>query len=300
MIIRADDPRHERTILIILFDFFCNVTNVITSTMRQFHIHIELVILFFGTGVVRCFRVNERRFPSPSSPYRRSERYWSKQAFVEDKRRAPVLGDPIQWREGVLVELSSPRLWLESQPDGVYTVMRSDLFISQDERPWRLWGVDFHMERLRESYSKLYGSNDSDLATAIHESTSITGCLLAETFCAVREIVDLSEPGSTCVVMLTLLWYPMDDSSVGVRGHVFTSGETIEPRARNIIPIRAALALETNEASIPNRKDNFPDCKQSSWCNTRRPLEERYKTDVVGEVLLTDNTGDVPMILEVR
>mmetsp|Transcript_16007 Transcript_16007/g.30455 ORF Transcript_16007/g.30455 Transcript_16007/m.30455 type:complete len:874 (+) Transcript_16007:889-3510(+) len=272
----------------------------VVSTMKVFHIHIMLIGLLYFTGVVRGFSATHRRFPSMSLPYRTSQRYWSKQAFIEEKGKALVFEDSSVLKGGVLTDVSSPRLWLESQPDGVYTVMRSDLFISErqspHERPWRLWGVDFHMNRLSKPFSKLYGSNNSALAAAIHKSTSIIGCLLAETFAEERKNMVSCEPGSTCVVTITLLWYPVDDSTVGVKGHVFTSGEMIKPRDySSVTPIRAALALE---GSMPNRKDNFPDCKQSSWCTTRRPLEEKYMADGASEVLLTDTKGDVPTILE--
>lgn len=260
--------------------------------MRPIHVVLVLAGLHCGRGFVN-------RRPPRCLLYQRSERYWSKQAVIDTEKQAPELLDSTTHDEGALVDLSSPRLWLENQPNGVYTVMRSDLFVSFGERPWRLWGMPFHMERLKKSYAKLYGSNDSAMQHAYDESSAIVGSLLAETFAELRSF---DRPEDTCVVMLTLLWYPADDSSVEVKGHVFTTGKMANPRETKMTPIKTALALPgpNQENPIPNRKDNFPDCKQSEWCTVRRHIEEIYLTDDVGEVLLTDNQGDVTTILEVR
>eukprot|EP00977_Amphora_coffeiformis_P019131 scaffold6915_cov170-Amphora_coffeaeformis.AAC.8 len=100
-------------------------------------------------GLVRGFRATDGRFLRASLPHRMLQRYWSKQAFIKDKRKAPAFEDSAVLNGGVSTDVSSPRSWSESQPDGVYTEMRSDLFISEcqgpHERPWQLWGINFCM-----------------------------------------------------------------------------------------------------------------------------------------------------------
>ena len=227
--------------------------------------------------------------------------FWSKQAVVDVDSKSPELVDSttLNGKEAD-VDLSSPRLWLEGHPDGIYTCMRSDLFVSVGEIPWRLWGVNFHLERLKKNYRKLYSPEESAVEKAVESSVTIAGSLLADTFGELRNVINLSDPGATCVVMLTILWYPREDGTIGVRGHVYTTEKAVNPRVSNLTPIKVGLALESkNVNSLPSRKSNHPECKQSSWCTQRRPLEEMFKTDGVEEVLLTDQEGDAITLLEV-
>jgi hypothetical protein len=72
---------------------------------------------------------------------------------------------------------SSPRSWLESSPLGAYTVIRcdyhrpSDYSIQADRFEsssspsrgyWTVWGLDFHLQRLRESFVALTSTTNTD------------------------------------------------------------------------------------------------------------------------------------------
>ena len=39
--------------------------------------------------------------------------------------------------------------------------------------------------------------------------------------------------------------------------------------------------------SLPNRNQNYPQAKLSSWCRRRRQLEEIFKKEDAGEIILT-------------
>ena len=104
--------------------------------------------------------------------------------------------------------------------------------------------------------------------------------------------------------MLTLLWYPAEESDgrIKVKGHVYTSQEAVTPRDSLSNPLTVTLALSANDIDnqLPNRKEHQPECKQSSWCTRRKPLEEAFKTDGVDEVFLMDQGDQNPAyILEV-
>jgi branched-subunit amino acid aminotransferase/4-amino-4-deoxychorismate lyase len=68
---------------------------------------------------------------------------------------------------------SSPRSWLESQPmNGVYTVIRCDFYnkaeaamASRPRGQWKVWGLDFHVQRLRDSW-KLWNGDCCSVAAA--------------------------------------------------------------------------------------------------------------------------------------
>lgn len=53
-------------------------------------------------------------------------------------------------------DAASPRLWLESQKvAGAYTVLRCDYNGYNTGGLWKIWGRDFHLQRLRESFSAI-------------------------------------------------------------------------------------------------------------------------------------------------
>jgi hypothetical protein len=224
--------------------------------------------------------------------------YWSQQAAVEANQSVQLSGSTIQQHDCV-VELSSPRLWLESLPHGVYTVLRCDLFVSDSESRSYLWGIDFHLDRLRQSFSKLYDSKEAHVDEATAESRMVLEALRVTALKEVSSKSDRLGPGDTCVLMLTLLWYPRDISGIFVKGHAYTSGKTEYTRLYNPSPINICLALEGGiTGKLPNRRECHPDCKKSSWCSERRPLEENFKAAGIEEVLLTDQQGEVITVLE--
>jgi hypothetical protein len=155
--------------------------------------------------------------------------------------------------------LASPRAWLESLPDGAYTVIRCDLTLAHDggaaiisddgvsaatslsssSRPPKtchVWGLDFHLQRLQQSYEGggfLFRSSSTttkeeeeknsheNVETATASTIRILNTLLQQ---AVLELphfvfrdknegphVKLNDGASTpysVVVMVTILWHP--------------------------------------------------------------------------------------------
>ena len=223
--------------------------------------------------------------------------------------------------------LVSPREWLEYQEQeaaaagnsgggGAYTVLRCDLLADQT---WRIWEKEFHWQRLCDSYNDLLtnnnehdedNNNNNAAAAAIVKTENILSKLLdaAQTSLSITTSDDttvvVGDDDTCCICMITLLWQNEQEKCV-VRGHTFSTGVYLNPIEYDPQPITASLATTTTATTtllsssssskpIPNRYDNKPRSKLSSWCRTRRPLEERFKNDEssVGEVLLMMRNDD--------
>mmetsp|Transcript_6851 Transcript_6851/g.14559 ORF Transcript_6851/g.14559 Transcript_6851/m.14559 type:complete len:523 (-) Transcript_6851:183-1751(-) len=257
---------------------------------------------------------------------------------------------------GIEYDLTSPREWLEfceahqhrqedsQQQDrnqtnleeqepcgGAYTVLRCDFLL--DQKTWRIWGKDFHWNRLRESYRSLLQqqaltvgrdeSNEKWEQSALDSSIEVMDLLLteAETSILSKNKDKTNSPSEksgnlVVIVMLTLLWDPEPNDRVGirVRGHVFSAMKASQLLEHdnendNIVmdnpnaPVQAVIgylppAVEERVAnyydkshreimSLPNRIQHIPQAKLSSWCRRRRPLEEMFKSNNAGDVILT-------------
>ena len=206
----------------------------------------------------------------------------------------------------------SPREWLEFQEEaaagksgggGAYTVLRC-----LADQTWRIWEKEFHWQRLCDSYHDLTNNNehDEDNAAAIVKTENILSKLLdaAQTSLTSGDTTVVVDEDTCCICMITLLWQNEQEKCV-VRGHTFSTGVYLNPIEYDPQPITASLATTTTATTtllsssssskpIPNRYDNKPRSKLSSWCRTRRPLEERFKNDEssVGEVLLMMRNDD--------
>jgi hypothetical protein len=118
------------------------------------------------------------------------------------------------------------------------------------------------------------------------------------------ESLETASRNDVVTLMLTVLWVPKDCGGIKVRGHVFHSGQIVVPQAYNPEPITASIAhipgIEeaTDFEPLPNRHNNFPEAKLSSWCRRRTLLEKAFKPVGVGEVLLTRDLGGDVEILE--
>jgi len=103
------------------------------------------------------------------------------------------------------------------------------------------------------------------------------------------------------VLMLAILWTKETStngpaSTIRVRAH--GSMATVPSPRTGTLPVamQACIALppaidddspsKRDWTQLPNRYEHFPDAKDSSWCAERRPLEEMYKADGIGEVIL--------------
>mmetsp|Transcript_13960 Transcript_13960/g.15959 ORF Transcript_13960/g.15959 Transcript_13960/m.15959 type:complete len:481 (+) Transcript_13960:114-1556(+) len=232
-------------------------------------------------------------------------------------------------------DLASPREWLEycekenGMNSGAYTVIRCDLHL--DKKCWRIWGKEFHLKRLRESFRCLLlhqrvltqqhqGISDGKLdeklpvRSALDSTTKIMNLLLDEaekTIDRNKIILEEKEKGAEIVViMLTLLWESnhIHSSKIRARGHAFSTlkvshvhdvGTTNNTNPNQ--PIQAVIGFlssttsnhiisqnyNSSVVSLPNRYQNFPQAKLSCWCRRRRLLEEIFKKDDVGDVILT-------------
>jgi hypothetical protein len=150
---------------------------------------------------------------------------------------------------------SRPNLEEEQRTDGAYTVLRCDFLL--DERSWRIWGKDYHLNRLRESYRPLLQYQvgldretqeiDKDEPNwkyenlALDSSLEVMNLLLEEAKTTIlRKSDNMNENHSAenggksiIIVMLTLLWDPdhndfqiSDDNgetAIRVRGHAFST-----------------------------------------------------------------------------
>ena len=166
---------------------------------------------------------------------------------------------------GIEYDLTSPREWLEfcearrhhqeklQQQDrkqtnledqepggGAYTVLRCDFLL--DQKTWRIWGKDFHWNRLRKSCQSLLQqrkltvsrdkSNEKWEQSALDSSIEVMDLLLTEAETSIlsnnndkKNNPNEKSENSVVVVMLTLLWDPEPNVRVGirVRGHVFSA-----------------------------------------------------------------------------
>lgn len=198
----------------------------------------------------------------------------------------------------------SPRLWLESHEaenpnNGAYTVLRCDLSMNACQ----VWGRDFHLERLCQSYSSLVGGTtpvDQDvLDRAMGRSDQLIQTLLAETLEILRNAPLRGD--EVYIMMLTLLWEQPSDGKnhIVVKGHLFSSQIPSIPLQYNPAPMSASIALPSNTGThLPNRYKNLPSAKLSAWCRMRRPLEGVFKVDGMDEVLLTRPHGNDVQLLE--
>jgi Amino-transferase class IV len=181
--------------------------------------------------------------------------------------------------------LISPREWLEYHEAkgrccGAYTVIRCDL--SASSRSWRIWENHFHWKRLRDSYDYLTDQCEIDWENAIEQTENLLSTLLIS--CQISLLNDYMavDKNSYCTCMVTVLWQKEQEVCV-TRVHAFSTGIFSNPFDYSPMPIKVALAL----GSTPNRYDNKPRAKLSSWCRVRRPLEDQFKDEHVVEVFLT-------------
>ena len=181
-------------------------------------------------------------------------------------------------------KIESPRLWLESLPDGAYTVLRCDY------PSMKLWGLEFHLERLQESYRCLVGDVEG-VADAVEYTEQVLDDLMQE---ATKELPYLLSPrNANAILMLTTLWYPTDMGAISVRGHMYSDAT---PTDLWIAPRSASVVLALSNDALPNRYENDPEAKQSSWCTNRRVLEEMWPD--ADDIVLVETSGGIVHLLE--
>lgn len=203
-----------------------------------------------------------------------------------------------------IFDLQSPRRWLEyceveDGRDGAYTVLRCDFHPSSGL--WNIWGLPFHMDRLLSSFRSIQEqpTSEKEPLGATNATNAIMDTLLEDAGNSSFAVGD-----GVITLMLTILWVP-SDQGIKVRGHAFHSGQLSIPNEYNPEPLTASISRMQNydgennaHPPLPNRYMNSPQAKLSSWCRRRSPLEEEFKTQGVGEVLLTRELGNDLELLE--
>lgn len=209
--------------------------------------------------------------------------------------------------------ITSPRQWLESQPiDGAYTVIRCDYLAretgSSVAEKWKIWGLDYHLERLGQSFLCLPSSTSSKETTTSDpsqphslgpseiEQVKIRSASLIHRLLDAA-LLQFDWQGRARVAIVTILWLPRSSqttTAVSVQGHVCLAAAPSTDRsdsrsssnkdddkdstpflAYDPIPITVAVVAPNNNTHLPNRQP-YPLAKLSSWCRERRSLEMIY------------------------
>lgn len=232
------------------------------------------------------------------------------------------------------VNLGHAREWMEyvafvqNDTFGAYTVIRCETVAVGNTTTtmptgWKVWGLPFHYQRLKQSYSTLVSGNvtKEQLLAACNRTDLIMERLLFEANTAMTTTTAFTATTTTTncsriILMLTILWTPRRRNSMQLLGSS-SSTPTIDVygHARHVIipnnpsspppPMVAMLAIEpstcgtttrTNPCErLPCRYDRIPYAKLSSWCYNRKILEKKFKRIlhdggkrvVIGEVFLT-------------
>ena len=235
------------------------------------------------------------------------------------------LSSPREWLE----------YWeMYNQCHGAYTVIRCDYDF--DTNQWMIWGKAFHFERLQNSFNQMMTRKDIKNLKQIDDSKSmIADSAILSSECALEDLLQSAmeeilskqqdqqlnmndedvQDKNIITFMLTILWTPEgvgseDEYGIQVLAHLFSSLVVCRKLDYNPYPIVASIALippsssfgnnlkESVQDTLPNRYDNMPTAKLSSWCRCRRPLEKRFKTNDIDEVLLIRRNDDGIELLE--
>ena len=226
---------------------------------------------------------------------------------------------------------------------GVYTVIRCDYNIlnnndsvSNATWTWRIWGKEFHFNRLQESYAALLPTKTKTTTTnkinaTIDMTNNIMNGLLTEAEAVIRKRFYNEKNIDTMmyvVVMLTVLWIPpspskSDENNINVKGHVFSTMKPVYQQTikndktynRNPnLPVNVMVGYlpsskanddtettndnhqlrlqqqiqQQQQQQLPNRYEYVPQAKTSSWCRRRRPLEDLFKNNVIGNDIISE------------
>ena len=169
---------------------------------------------------------------------------------------------------------TSPRQWLESQPNGAYTVLRC-------EAAGTCQGLDFHMDRLQDSFQRLMEIQGN--ATPAEDITTQAAAVLHEL--TTRGMAYLDQPGAVSPLwMVTLLVYNSNNKAT-VQGHLYHLAKPI-PSSQS-----KSLTVALMEGpDLPSRQP-CPQAKLSSWCTDRKPLEELQNVNQADDTILLGPDG---------
>ena len=196
-------------------------------------------------------------------------------------------------------EQSSSRLWLEycerevHQGQGIYTVLRAD-FDQETLDECKVWGLNFHLERLKESNRRLFKILGIEPTIEMEEGAVKKSRNILHEFLrnyhedTKKKMESSSDKTFRCLsLMIALLWTPFSNQNeVGITVEGHASEISILPRAAPVDVILAISSRKDKLTMLPSRYDREPLAKLSGWCNRRRPLEKMFKLQSMSEVLL--------------
>ncbi|GAX14234.1 hypothetical protein FisN_1Hh426 [Fistulifera solaris] len=221
---------------------------------------------------------------------------------------------PIQTINEKVLDLTTSPDWMEyleisehrseeSGGAGAYDSFRCDLILQStgQKQSWRIWGQDFHLNRIQESYQSIAKDvNVGSLMDARHKSELIIQELLskASTSPTLLQLENNSSGNAMFqLIRMTLLWSNAN-GEITVRGHSCCSGSALsldEP----VQPIVVSVAAKQHgkqidmDSAMPSRV-NDPRHKVASWTRLRKQLErpETYKPPGTSEVLMLRPSTD--------
>jgi hypothetical protein len=183
-------------------------------------------------------------------------------------------------------------------------VIRCD-FLGGAKQQWNVWGGNFHLQRLKHSVELLHGSgmlpllpSEHEILAAVKASQDVMASLLMDSEHPAKSVVNAARnPHTSITFMLTLLWelVPSSDDpqriEINVHGHAFSSLQPAVVQSKDnpnhAIQVSLGCFSDNNDAlGLPNRFNNLPGAKLSSWCRRRYPLETLFKQEDIGEVIL--------------
>lgn len=193
-------------------------------------------------------------------------------------------------------KLTSPREWLEYMEaryssEGAYTVIRCDVHRSQSNDTFvTLWGLDFHLNRISRSFESIVDDSldfpfETSKEIALKESRQIISSFADHLTKASPEFYsEAAEKDEIKTSMITIVWHKIGHQ-IATQGHLYSTNSIFNPNHYNPNVITAAIAHF--DSKLPSRYNHHPHAKLSSWCRLRRTLEDSFKTEGIGEVILT-------------
>lgn len=219
-----------------------------------------------------------------------------------------IADNPMRVLDEKILDLTTSPDWMEyleileqrsdeSGGAGAYDTFRCDLILGISENQWRIWGQEFHLNRIEQSYRSIVNTTHEDsLTNARRRSESIIQELL---FKASTSPTLQSETKTNLddvmfqLIRMTLLWSHSNDEII-VRGHSCCSGTAFSTN-KPVQPIVVSVAAKQHtknkqidmDTTMPSRMHD-PRHKVASWTRLRKQMErpETYKPPGVSEVLM--------------
>lgn len=315
----------------------------ISRSGRRRTILAVLVSFCQSAHVIRAYSVKspttERPAAASMSQQKRPTHGWCCTAILDSTakqpRLTPLAGDvqdkglPIYYHEDGSYDMTLSPDWMEWMEvtegrgkdeggAGAYDTMRCDLIVKtpqeQSEEHHHIWGKDFHMHRLQNSFSSLLDASNSGILSegavkmAVQESELLLQALVDEAQSsahlkdrshATRGEEEDEDHTWIQLLKLTLLWSlpkgnnPVDAdatetsmSSIVVRGHACSSGTSL-PVFRSIEPIVVTVAalgheddqLQETKSDDVNTDTNLPTRFQNPQSKVASWCKQRKKMD---------------------